>query len=238
LYRYPPDLIHCSSPGALIWTACHLSEKYRVPLVQSYHTHLPIYIPRYTWAGLVKPMWDCIRMWTKKADVTMVTSSILQDELRGEGCPRLEVWQKGVDTVAFNPKFRSEACRRDVLCGGRPGKVIGCVGRLGAEKNLYDLKAILAKCPEGTNLALIGDGPERTKLEEHFKGTNTTFTGMLLGDDLAAAYASLDVFVMPSESETLGFVVMEAMASGVPVVVGLPLFTKQTWVIPLAQVSA
>ena len=63
----PPDLIHCSSPGALIWTACRLSEKYRIPLVQSYHTHLPIYIPRYTWAGLVKPMWDFIRLWTRKA---------------------------------------------------------------------------------------------------------------------------------------------------------------------------
>ena len=61
-----------------------------MPLVQSYHTHLPVYIPRYTWAGLVKPMWDIIRIWTKKADVTMVTSTILQDELRGEGCPRLE----------------------------------------------------------------------------------------------------------------------------------------------------
>lgn len=146
-----------------------------------------------------------------------VTSTILQDELRGEGCPRLEVWQKGVDTVAFNPKFRSDEMHKR-LAGGRDGKVIGCVGRLGAEKNLYDLKDILAKCPEGTSLALIGDGPERAKLEEHFKGTNTTFMGMMLGDDLAAAYASLDVFVMPSESETLGFVVMEAMASGVPVV--------------------
>ena len=127
------------------------------------------------------------------------------------------MWQKGVDTVAFNPKFRSDEMH-DRLCGGRPGKVIGCVGRLGAEKNLKALKTVLEGCPEGTNLALIGDGPERAALEEHFEGTNTTFTGMLLGDDLAAAYASLDVFVMPSESETLGFVVMEAMASGVPVV--------------------
>ena len=64
----------------------------------------------------------------------------------------------------------------------------------------------------------MGDGPEKAKLEEHFAGTNAHFTGMITGDDLAAAYASLDVFVMPSESETLGFVVMEAMASGVPVV--------------------
>ena len=153
--------------------------------------------------------------WEWNEDVP--SSKILQDELRGEECPRLEVWQKGVDTVSFNPKFRSDEMRMK-LSDGRPGKIIGCVGRLGAEKNLYDLKNILAKCPEGTNLALIGDGPERAKLEEHFKGTNTVFTGMLLGDDLAAAYASLDVFVMPSESETLGFVVMEAMASGVPVV--------------------
>ena len=213
----PPDLIHCSSPGALIWTAVGLSDKYNVPLVQSYHTHIPHYIPRYTWSGLVKPMWDFIRFWTNKSDVTMVTSSILQDELDDQGCPRLMVWQKGVDTVQFNPRFRSDEMHAR-LCGGRDGKVIGCVGRLGAEKNLADLKDILARCPPDTNLALIGDGPERAKLEKHFEGTRTTFMGMMTGDDLAAAYASLDVFVMPSESETLGFVVMEAMASGVPVV--------------------
>jgi sulfoquinovosyltransferase len=127
----------------------------------------------------------------------MVTSSILQDELDDQGCPRLMVWQKGVDTVQFNKKYRSDAMH-ERLCGGRDGKVIGCVGRLGAEKNLADLKDILEMCPPGTNLALIGDGPARPKLEKHFEGTNTTFMGMMTGDDLAAAYASLDVFVMPS----------------------------------------
>ena len=193
----PPDLIHCSSPGALIWTAVGLSETYNIPLVQSYHTHIPHYIPRYTWSGLVKPMWDFIRFWTNKADATMVTSSILQDELDDQGCPRLMVWQKGVDTVQFNKKYRSDAMH-ERLCGGRDGKVIGCVGRLGAEKNLADLKDILEMRPPGTNLALIGDGPARPKLEKHFEGTNTTFMGMMTGDDLAAAYASLDVFVMPS----------------------------------------
>ena len=119
-------------------------------------------------------MWDCIRIWTGRADLTMVTSSILKDELKGENCPRLEVWQKGVDTVTFNPKFRSEEMHAR-LCGGRPGKVIGCVGRLGAEKNLKALRTILEYLPEGTNLALIGDGPERASLEKHFEGTNTTF---------------------------------------------------------------
>ena len=75
----------------------------------------------------------------------MVTSTILEDELKSEGCPRLEVWQKGVDTVAFNPKFRSEEMRARLRGGRKGGKIIGCVGRLGAEKNLYALKEILAK---------------------------------------------------------------------------------------------
>ena len=211
-----PDLVHCAVPGGMINGAMWYCKTMNIPLVQSYHTHIPHYIPRYTWAGLVKPMWDFIRFWNKQASTMLVTSSVMEEELRSMGCKNLQVWDKGVDTVAFNPKFKSEEMRKR-LTAGRDGPVIGCVGRLGAEKNLYALKTILEKCP-GVNLAIIGDGPERPALEKHFQGTNTVFTGMITGDDLAAAYASLDVFVMPSESETLGFVVMESMASGVPVV--------------------
>ena len=212
-----PDLVHCAVPGGMIFGAMTYCKAMDIPLVESYHTHIPHYIPRYTWAGLVKPMWDLIRFWNGYASTTLVTSSILENELRGEGCKNLQVWDKGVDTVAFNPSFKSEEMRKR-LSGGRDGPIIGCVGRLGAEKRLGDLKDILAKLPSNVNLAIIGDGPERKRLEEHFAGTNTVFTGMITGDDLSAAYASLDVFVMPSPSETLGFVVMESMASGVPVV--------------------
>ena len=211
-----PDLVHCAVPGGMINGAMWYCKTMNIPLVESYHTHIPHYIPRYTWAGLVKPMWDFIRFWNKQASTMLVTSSIMEEELRSMGCTNLQVWQKGVDTVAFNPRFKSEEMKKR-LSGGRDGPVIGCVGRLGAEKNLYALKTILEKCP-GVNLAIIGDGPERAALEKHFAGTNTVFTGMITGDDLAAAYASLDIFIMPSESETLGFVVMESMASGVPVV--------------------
>lgn len=89
----------------------------------------------------------------------------------------------------------------------------------------------MARVP-GATLAFVGDGPARAELEEHFRGTATTFLGMLHGEELSASYASADVFVMPSESETLGFVVLEAMASGVPVVAvragGIPdILTKQ-----------
>ena len=219
-----PDLIHCSTPGTMIWAAILYSKMFGAPLVQSYHTHIPHYIPRYTPEAfgiarfLQRRMWDLIRIWSGFAQTTMVTSSIMEEELRQMGCSRLQVWQKGVDTVTFNPKFKNEEFSRRVLTEGRSGPIIGCVGRLGAEKNLYALKEILTHLPEDTNVAIIGDGPERKALEKHFEGTRTTFTGMLTGEDLAMAYAGLDVFVMPSESETLGFVVMEAMASGVPVV--------------------
>ena len=192
-----------------------------VPLVQSYRTFR-------VYSGTRQVVWDREVFTTQNvgfdshldgfAQTTMVTSAIMEEELRQMGCSRLQVWQKGVDTVTFNPKFKNEEFARRVLTEGRSGPIIGCVGRLGAEKNLYALKEILTHLPEDTNVAIIGDGPERQALEKHFEGTRTTFTGMLTGEDLARAYASLDVFVMPSESETLGFVVMEAMASGVPVV--------------------
>ena len=173
-----PDLVHCAVPGGMIFGAMSYCKALDIPLVESYHTHIPHYIPRYTWAGFVKPMWDLIRFWNGYASTTLVTSSILENELREEGCKNLQVWDKGVDTVSFNPSFRSEEMRKR-LSGGRDGPIIGCVGRLGAEKRLGDLKDILEKLPPNVNLAIIGDGPERQNLEKHFAGTNTVFTGMI-----------------------------------------------------------
>lgn len=92
------------------------------------------------------------------------------------------------------------------------------VGRLGSEKRLMDLKPILEELGDGARLCIVGGGPQAEELHEHFAGTNTVFTGQMSGDDLSSAFASADVFVMPSDSETLGFVVLESMASGVPVV--------------------
>ena len=124
----------------------------------------------------------------------------------------------GDQEVVFHPRFRSEAMRSR-LTGGHPeAPCVVHVGRLGAEKNIGALKEVLALLPKGSRLAVVGDGPARQELEEHFKGTDTVFLGMLQGEELSAAYASGDVFVMPSETETLGFVVLEAMSSGVPVV--------------------
>eukprot|EP01025_Chloroclados_australasicus_P050333 TRINITY_DN5776_c0_g1_i4.p2 TRINITY_DN5776_c0_g1~~TRINITY_DN5776_c0_g1_i4.p2 ORF type:complete len:216 (-),score=29.58 TRINITY_DN5776_c0_g1_i4:367-1014(-) len=107
---------------------------------------------------------------------------------------------------------------RERMTDGNPNDPLMVhVGRLGHEKNLKFLKQILERIPN-LRLAFVGDGPARQELEEHFQGTKTVFLGMLSGETLSSAYASGDFFAMPSESETLGFVVLEAMASSIPVV--------------------
>jgi len=212
-----PDIIHASSPGMLVCTAIIFAKLLRIPLVVSYHTHIPEYIPRYNlWTGLVKPMWAIIRECSRWCQLHLVTSTVMEKELKENGCKHLDVWQRGVDTNTFNPKFKSDAMRGQ-MADGREGPLLVHVGRLGSEKNVGFLKGILERIPEA-NLAIVGDGPERAELEAHFAGTRTKFMGMRSGEELAQCYASGDVFLMPSESETLGFVVLEAMASGVPVV--------------------
>ncbi|GJP55126.1 hypothetical protein CLOM_g14113 [Closterium sp. NIES-68] len=217
---FKPDVIHATSPGIMCFGALVIAKLLSRPLVFSYHTHVPAYIPMYTFTFLIAPMWAVIRFVHLAAEVTLVTSHALGQELLEAGASAAErvcVWKKGVDCETFHPRFASHETRC-MLTGGEPDKpLIVHVGRLGAEKNLEMLKPILDQLP-GTRLAFIGDGPHRPTLEKLFEGTPTVFTGMLSGEPLSAAYASGDVFIMPSETETLGFVVLEAMAAGVPVV--------------------
>eukprot|EP00775_Hariotina_reticulata_P006991 gene6991-7205_t len=219
LFKQRPQVIHVSTPGVMCFAAVLYARLLSVPLVMSYHTHIPEYIPRYTWSGLVEPMWSIIRWCTRRADLTLVTSKAMKDELTRNKCrPKsIEVWQRGVDTDVFNPKHKSAAMRARMTDGHPEAPLLVYVGRLGAEKNTEALKDILQQVP-GARLALVGDGPQRQELEQLFKGLPVKFMGMMKGQELSEAYASADVFVMPSETETLGFVVLEAMASGVPVV--------------------
>ena len=153
---------------------------------------------------------------------------------------RVEVWSKGIDTEVFHPKYGAKpwwtaarpeadkaeaaelldgakAMRARLTAGSPESPLLIYVGRLGTEKRLRDLKAVLDRLPEA-RLAIVGKGPDMEPLQAHFAGTSTVFTGLLSGVELSQAFAAADVFVMPSDSETLGFVVLESMASGVPVV--------------------
>mmetsp|Transcript_4418 Transcript_4418/g.6296 ORF Transcript_4418/g.6296 Transcript_4418/m.6296 type:complete len:484 (+) Transcript_4418:120-1571(+) len=217
--KFKPDLIHTTSPGIMLLAAIFYSRVMKIPLLMSYHTHLPTYGRNYL--GFIPRIeefaWMILRWAHSRADLTLCTSPQLRDELVANGIPRVEVWRKGIDTVRFNPKFKSAEMRNKMSDGNPDDFLMVYVGRLGAEKRLKDIKPMLEKMPNA-RLCIVGKGPQADELHEHFKGTNTVFTGQMGGDDLSAAFASADVFVMPSDSETLGFVVLEAMASQVPVV--------------------
>jgi sulfoquinovosyltransferase len=141
----------------------------------------------------------------------------MQTELQAQGIPRVEVWRKGIDTVRFHPHFTNTDMRMHMSQGHVDDLLLVYVGRLGAEKRLKDLKAVLERMPQA-RLCIVGKGPQEAELKDFFQGTKTYFTGQLSGDALSQAFASADVFCMPSDSETLGFVVLESMASGVPVI--------------------
>lgn len=205
--------------GFILFAALFYARTMKIPLVMSYHTHLPSYAVNYLGfiPGVEKFAWDLLRFAHSRADLTLVTSPQMQKELISQGIPRVDVWRKGIDTERFDPKFKS-AAMRDIMTEGNPDDFLMVyVGRLGAEKRLKDIKGMLAKMPNA-RLALVGKGPQMEELQEYFKDTKTKFMGQMTGDELSQAFASADVFVMPSDSETLGFVVLESMASGVPVV--------------------
>ncbi|CAM6011252.1 unnamed protein product [Sphagnum balticum] len=218
--NFKPDIIHASSPGIMVFGALAIAKLLSVPVVMAYHTHVPMYIPKYTFSWLVKPMWLIIKFLHRAADLTLVMSHALGKEMRAAGAStaeKIRIWRKGVDSDSFHPRFRSQEMRNRLTDGAPDTPLIVHVGRLGAEKNLDFLKKVMERIPE-VRLAFVGDGPYRADLEEMFQGMNVMFTGMLQGEELSQAYASGDIFITPSESETLGFVVLEAMASGVSVV--------------------
>ena len=203
----------------MLFAALFYARVMCIPLVVSYHTHLPSYAINYLGfiPGIEKFAWDLLRWVHSRADLTLVTSPQMKEQLVAEGIPRVDVWRKGIDTERFNPKFKSAEMRERMTEGNPDDFLMVYVGRMGAEKRLKDIKPMLAKMPNA-RLCLVGAGPQLEELQEYFKGTKTKFMGQMSGDELSQAFASADAFVMPSDSETLGFVVLESMASGVPVV--------------------
>jgi len=205
--------------GLLLFAALFYARVMCTPLLISYHTHLPTYGKNYLGfiPGVEKICWELLRWVHSRADLTLVTSPQMQQELTSHGIPRVDVWRKGIDTERFRPSFKSDEMRRRMSDNNPEDFLMVYVGRLGAEKRLKDIRPILERMPNA-RLCIVGKGPQEDELKEYFKGTKTVFTGQIGGDELSSAFASADAFIMPSDSETLGFVVLESMASGVPVV--------------------
>lgn len=217
LKDFNPDVIHLTTPGFLIFATLLFARLLRKALLLSYHTHLPIYTKDYGLGLLQGLTWTMLRLQHNRADFTLTTSPQLCEELVQNGFERVGLWRKGIDTEIFNPIYKSHEMRVRLTQGNPNDPLLIYVGRIGAEKNLIFFKELMKRFPN-CRLALVGDGPYRETLEQELEGTKTFFSGILHGRELSEAFASADIFVMPSESETLGFVVLESMASGVPVV--------------------
>lgn len=217
LADFQPDVVHILNPLSLGLAGLIWARRAGVPVLASYHTDLPGFAARWG-LGILRPaIWAATRLVHNQFDLTLSPSRVTQTELRRHGFERVQVWGRGVDGRLFNPGRRSAALRRR-LSGGRPeAPLLLYVGRLSPEKRVDWLRPVLDRVP-GARLVVVGDGPERSSLQALFAGTPTTFLGYLRGEALAEVYASADVFVFPGANETLGNVVLEAMASGLPVV--------------------
>ena len=220
--EFEPDLIHVADPAFLGIAGLYYSGgseggALRLPLVISYHTDLPAYL-RYYKLGFLEPhIWKILRARHNRATVNLCTSNAMAEQLVSHGVQRVALWPGGVDTRRFCPGRRTQAMRDRLTDGHADSPLLLYVGRLSPEKNLESLKPMLQAVP-GARLALVGDGPHHKTLQQHFAGMPVVMAGFLRGDELADAFASADVFVMPSRTETLGLVVLEAMSSGLPVV--------------------
>ncbi|KAA2236170.1 glycosyltransferase family 4 protein [Salinarimonas soli] len=197
-----PDWVHIATEGPIGLAARAACLAAGRPFTTSYHTRFPEYLAA---RAPVPESWSyaALRRFHRAGRACMVGTPSLARELEARGFTGLVPWTRGVDTALFRP--RSHACLR----GQRP--VFLCVGRLAVEKNVA---AFLALDLPGTKV-VVGDGPARADLERI--DPRARFLGALTGEALARAYAAADVFVFPSLTDTFGLVLLEALASGLPV---------------------
>jgi glycosyltransferase involved in cell wall biosynthesis len=217
--RFAPEVIHYVNPFAFGFR-CHdvlRRAGVRTPSVFSFHTLYGEFVKRYKGLQpLSNLLWWLMREYHNRADVNLTVSSVMQQELVQRGFQRVELWPPAVDTDLFHRGRKSPAMRARLSDGQPDRPLLLTVSRLAPEKNVGFLANVLEQFPDA-RLAVVGDGPQRAELERRFNG-NACFVGYLKGQELAEAYASADVFVYASETETMGNVVLEAMAAGCPVV--------------------
>jgi glycosyltransferase involved in cell wall biosynthesis len=212
-----PDLVHIATEGPLGWSALQAARVLRLPVTSDFRTNFQSYSKHYGVGWLQKPIVAYLRKFHNRTLCTMVPTQAMHDQLKVLGFHNLEVVARGVDTQLFNPEKRSASLRKQWQVNDRT-LVILSVGRLAAEKNLdLTVKTYLALKQNNREVKLVfcGDGPYRAKLQADCP--DAIFMGMATHAQLAVAYASADLFMFPSLTETFGNVTLEALASGTPV---------------------
>ncbi|MHB1685475.1 MAG: glycosyltransferase family 4 protein [Bacilli bacterium] len=217
LDAFGPDVIHVVNPVVLGLGGIYYAWKANLPLIASFHTNLAAYAHRYRVPFLDPVAWNYLRLLHNRATVNLATSATMVNELRLRRFHNVRIWAGGVDTKHFHPQHRSESMRSRLTMGDPKQSLLLYVGRLAPEKELHRIRTLLDAFPSLT-IGFVGDGPDRSRLERLFAHPRAHFAGFLHGEELSAAYASADGFIFPSTTETLGLVLLEAMASGLPII--------------------
>lgn len=218
--QFRPDLIHCATEFMAGWLGQRIARRLGVPVVTSYHTDFARYTRSYGMPWLEAPLTRFLTRFHQRARRTLTPSRVTRAELVARGIDRSMVWGCGVDAGRFTPAARSDSLRRRL--GADDAFLFLHVGRLAPEKSAHRIIEAFARCRavlgERVRLVIAGDGPSRLELER--TGVEgISFLGFIdRATELPALYASADGFVFASETETLGLVILEAMASGLPVV--------------------
>lgn len=244
---FSPNVVHIVTEGPLGFTALHAARSKHIPVSSGFHSPFQEFSRFFDLAFLVKPIQKYLRWFHNNTQLTCVPSVDTERALRqfGVTCP-LVVVGRGIDTQKFSPQYRSEYLRK--LWGADTDTTVMLyVGRVSPEKEigvLIDTFALQNKDQKKVKLVIVGDGPDRVYLEKKQGADQVIFMGSLNGKALSEAYASADVFVFASQVETFGNVVLEAMASGLPIIAYdyacAQLHVKQQvsgWLSPLGQVE-
>ncbi len=209
-HAFEPDAVHIVTEGTLGMAGRTMCLNLKHPFTTAYHTRFPEYLSA-RFPVPVRVGYSFVRWFHKYSGRVMVPTPSMVEELKARGFTNLVAWSRGVDTEQFHPSFRKEEGESGDIFAGLPRPIFLNVGRVAVEKNIE----AFAELDLPGSKVIIGDGPQLEELKAKYKDVH--FLGAKFGEDLAAAYASADVFVFPSLTDTFGLVVLEAMASGTPV---------------------
>ncbi|MCK0471250.1 glycosyltransferase family 1 protein [Halalkalibacter sp. APA_J-10(15)] len=216
LETFKPDLIHITTPFNIGLTGLYYGKKYHIPMVGSYHTHFDHYLRYYKLLFMSDMLWKYVKWFYSGFEKTFVPSLETKEHLLNKGFNSVDLWKRGVDCSLYNPNKQKPSTSKSKY-------TLIYVGRIAPEKDMATLRKIIRQLPREMKRhiewVIVGDGPLLSEMKEEFNSESVTFTGYLQGEELAAVYASADLFIFPSTTETFGNVVLESLASGTPAIV-------------------
>ncbi|HWT76517.1 MAG TPA: glycosyltransferase family 1 protein [Mobilitalea sp.] len=219
LSDFQPDIIHIMTEFSMGLAGLNYGKKHGIPTISNYTTNFSIYADYYNIQFLKQPLWNYFRWFHTQNDITLCPSVAAQKLLLSNGIPNTRLFSRGIDFKSFHPMHRNNELRKQLGITGKTAFLY--VGRVSAEKDLDILckayQSIHSKYRDQAVMIITGDGPYLEQCRSALP-PDTIFTGYLRGKDLSEIYASCDIFVCPSSSETFGNVILEAMASGIPVI--------------------